>query len=70
MQDRLSPALTLNLKTTRAGPEEKREGGGEVLGYWHPLAPITAETRKADHLGASQSESCGREAEQHRLFFS
>lgn len=24
MQDRLSPALTLNLKTTRAGPEEKR----------------------------------------------
>lgn len=62
--DRLSPALPLKLKTTRIGPKEKR-GGEEkkkVFSYWLSPAPITAQRRKADHLGASQSERCGRES--------
>lgn len=55
----LSPALPLKLKTTRVCPEEKREK--KFFCYWLSLAPITVERRKADHLVASQSESCGRE---------
>uniref|UniRef100_A0A3Q4AGE0 Cyclin-dependent kinase inhibitor 1B n=1 Tax=Mola mola TaxID=94237 RepID=A0A3Q4AGE0_MOLML len=73
--DLLSPALPLNLKTTRrAGPEEKRgnrtKKRKKVESYRRPRAPITAEGRKADHLGGNQSASSGRERGQHRLFFS
>lgn len=38
-----------------------KKGGKKVFSYWLPLAPISTEGRKAHHLRANQSESCGRE---------